>query len=562
MLALADGRPELLDPLVPGLRYLRVEAVYAVRQEMACSVADVLDRRTRASLRDARARPTRPAGWPPSSVPSWGGTPTGTADEADAYADGHPCAIWPGPGSTPARRPPRRPAAVGPAAPGPGMTRPTPVTPIDAEPGRRHRPPGRRAGRRSTTPCARRLATSAQMVDDDDGPGRGRPRLVAAGHRLGRRRPGAGPARRWWPGPPTPPRWPAVLALCNEARVPVTAGRRPQRGVRRLRPALRRGGPRPVRAGRHRSTSTPTRWWPTSGPAPSAPTSSPDLRTGTASPSATGPSRWTSPRWAGGWPAGGPASTPTATGRSRTWSSASRWCWPTAGWSGPAGTGPDRPPGPTSPSCSWAARARSGSSPRAGSGSTRSPRARAGGPSASPPSPTASTPAGGSCAGAPRPAVLRLYDPTESGRSFDHPDTNVLIVLDEADPGPGRRHPGRGRRRVRASAEPLDVALVERWLGHRNDVSALAPLWRAGIVVDTVEVAGPLARPARPLRRRARGPRTASRAPWSPRPTSPTPTPTAPASTSPSPAARRPTLGARPTAAPGWTATTGGPGTR
>jgi alkyldihydroxyacetonephosphate synthase len=32
------------------------------------------------------------------------------------------------------------------------------------------------------------------------------------------------------------------------------------------------------------------------------------------------------------------------------------------------------------------------------------------------------------------------------------------------------------------------VALVERWLGHRNDVSALAPLWRSGIVVDTVEV--------------------------------------------------------------------------
>jgi len=29
---------------------------------------------------------------------------------------------------------------------------------------------------------------------------------------------------------------------------------------------------------------------------------------------------------------------------------------------------------------------------------------------------------------------------------------------------------------------------VDRWLGHRNDVSALAPLWLGGIVVDTVEV--------------------------------------------------------------------------
>ncbi len=86
------------------------------------------------------------------------------------------------------------------------------------------------------------------------------------------------------------------------------------------------------------------------------------------------------------------------------------------------------------------------------------------------------------------PAVLRLYDATESARSFDRPDTNVLIVLDEADPA-----------LVEAvlavvdgecsGADRLEVELVERWLGHRNDVSALAPLWRAGIVVDTVEVA-------------------------------------------------------------------------
>ncbi len=55
VLALADDRPELLDPLVEGLHYLEVEALYAVRHEMAGSVADVLDRRTRASLRDARA---------------------------------------------------------------------------------------------------------------------------------------------------------------------------------------------------------------------------------------------------------------------------------------------------------------------------------------------------------------------------------------------------------------------------------------------------------------------------------------------------------------------------
>jgi len=55
VLSVAEGRPELLEPLVGGLHYLGVEAVYAVRHEMACSIADVLDRRTRASLRDARS---------------------------------------------------------------------------------------------------------------------------------------------------------------------------------------------------------------------------------------------------------------------------------------------------------------------------------------------------------------------------------------------------------------------------------------------------------------------------------------------------------------------------
>ena len=44
-----------------------------------------------------------------------------------------------------------------------------------------------------------------------------------------------------------------------------------------------------------------------------------------------------------------------------------------------------------------------------------------------------------------------------------------------------------------AGAHPLDDDLVERWLEHRNDVSALAPLWRGGIVVDTAEVSGPWA---------------------------------------------------------------------
>jgi alkyldihydroxyacetonephosphate synthase len=90
------------------------------------------------------------------------------------------------------------------------------------------------------------------------------------------------------------------------------------------------------------------------------------------------------------------------------------------------------------------------------------------------------------------PAVLRLYDRTESGRNFEQPDTNVLIVLDEADPDilKGTMAVVDAECGPAADARALDEGLVERWLGHRNDVSQLAPLWRAGVVVDTAEISG------------------------------------------------------------------------
>jgi len=55
VLTLAHSDPDLAAPLVPGLPYLRAEAVYAVREEMARTLADVLERRTRARIiaRDA-----------------------------------------------------------------------------------------------------------------------------------------------------------------------------------------------------------------------------------------------------------------------------------------------------------------------------------------------------------------------------------------------------------------------------------------------------------------------------------------------------------------------------
>ncbi|MCU4184077.1 FAD-binding oxidoreductase [Acidiferrimicrobium sp. IK] len=86
------------------------------------------------------------------------------------------------------------------------------------------------------------------------------------------------------------------------------------------------------------------------------------------------------------------------------------------------------------------------------------------------------------------PAVLRLYDRVESGRNFERPDHCVLIALDEGDPaeidGGWLVVDDECRR-----AEPLGEGLVERWLAHRNQVADLGQLAAAGIVADTIEVA-------------------------------------------------------------------------
>ena len=87
------------------------------------------------------------------------------------------------------------------------------------------------------------------------------------------------------------------------------------------------------------------------------------------------------------------------------------------------------------------------------------------------------------------PAVLRLYDETESTRTFGV-SACALIVLDEGD-----SFLVDATMRVVAeecaTANALDESLVEQWLQHRNDVGTLSPLWERGYVVDTIEVAGP-----------------------------------------------------------------------
>ena len=94
------------------------------------------------------------------------------------------------------------------------------------------------------------------------------------------------------------------------------------------------------------------------------------------------------------------------------------------------------------------------------------------------------------------PAVLRLYDAVESQRGQGGDGTQcMLLVLDE---GHGElvdatmsivEHAA-----TTAGAQPMPDALVDAWMGHRNDTSALQGLTRKGFVVDTMEIAAPWSR--------------------------------------------------------------------
>jgi alkyldihydroxyacetonephosphate synthase len=105
------------------------------------------------------------------------------------------------------------------------------------------------------------------------------------------------------------------------------------------------------------------------------------------------------------------------------------------------------------------------------------------------------------------PAVLRLYDERESRRYVDGASasepgddgvrgrsprasegTNVLLVLDEGDPAIVDAAMTVVAEEC-ADAQALDAALLDDWLGHRNDTSALQEAYRKDIVVDTTEIA-------------------------------------------------------------------------
>ncbi|MGH9303787.1 MAG: FAD-binding oxidoreductase [Acidimicrobiales bacterium] len=90
------------------------------------------------------------------------------------------------------------------------------------------------------------------------------------------------------------------------------------------------------------------------------------------------------------------------------------------------------------------------------------------------------------------PAVLRLYDETESKRNFHAEKSNLLVALDEGD-----EHLVQATMSIlaqqceAAGAEQAGEGPLRTWLDERNDVSGLAGLTKARIVVDTIEVSAP-----------------------------------------------------------------------
>lgn len=92
-----------------------------------------------------------------------------------------------------------------------------------------------------------------------------------------------------------------------------------------------------------------------------------------------------------------------------------------------------------------------------------------------------------------RPPVVRLYDATESRRSFREwcPEgRNMLILLHE---GPASLVDAQleavGAICLETGAQETEAAAVDDWLRHRNDVPSFRELNERGLVVDTIEVA-------------------------------------------------------------------------
>jgi glycerol-3-phosphate dehydrogenase len=87
VLALADGRPELLEPVVAGLPYTGAEVVYAAREEMAQTLDDVLSRRTRATIQRAHDAMSAAAAVAALIAPDMGWNEREATDQAVRFSE-------------------------------------------------------------------------------------------------------------------------------------------------------------------------------------------------------------------------------------------------------------------------------------------------------------------------------------------------------------------------------------------------------------------------------------------------------------------------------------------
>ncbi len=94
------------------------------------------------------------------------------------------------------------------------------------------------------------------------------------------------------------------------------------------------------------------------------------------------------------------------------------------------------------------------------------------------------------------PAVLRLYDSIETQRSHGGDGSScALLVLDQGDPVTVTATMAVVHEEclITNGCRPISHELVDAWMLHRNDTSALQALTHKGFVVDTMEVAAPWA---------------------------------------------------------------------
>ncbi len=87
VLALAEDRPELLEPMVVGLPYVGAEFVYAAREEMARTLDDVVSRRTRATIQRAHAVMDAAADIASLIAPDLGWDEKETAEQVARYTE-------------------------------------------------------------------------------------------------------------------------------------------------------------------------------------------------------------------------------------------------------------------------------------------------------------------------------------------------------------------------------------------------------------------------------------------------------------------------------------------